>query len=78
LIFNNKSTLNQKTDKVNKICLDLQTAIHDIPNGSSILIGGFGYCGFPMNLVNSLKVSGVNNLTVVSHGCGSDGNHDNN
>ena len=30
-----------------------------------------------MNLVHAVKDSGAKNLKVVSHGCGSDGNHDN-
>lgn len=35
-----------------------------------MLVGGFGLCGIPMNLINAVKVSGVKNLTIASNNCG--------
>uniref|UniRef100_A0A3B5LAV1 3-oxoacid CoA transferase 1a n=1 Tax=Xiphophorus couchianus TaxID=32473 RepID=A0A3B5LAV1_9TELE len=34
-------------------------AVKDIPNGATILVGGFGLCGIPENLINSLLKTGV-------------------
>jgi len=34
------------------------------------LVGGFGICGTPMNLLNAIKVAGIKDLTVVSNNCG--------
>ena len=45
-------------------------AIKDIQNSSLLLVGGFGICGVPMNLINALKESGVKDLTCVSNNCG--------
>lgn len=45
-------------------------ATKDIKDNSLLLVGGFGICGVPMNLINSLKESGVKDLTCVSNNCG--------
>jgi len=47
-------------------------AIQDIPSGSKLLVGGFGLCGIPENLIGSLVKSGVRDLTVVSNNAGVD------
>uniref|UniRef100_A0A4W6CDK4 Succinyl-CoA:3-ketoacid-coenzyme A transferase n=1 Tax=Lates calcarifer TaxID=8187 RepID=A0A4W6CDK4_LATCA len=46
--------------------------IKDIPNGATILVGGFGLCGIPENLINSLLKTGVKGLTAVSNNAGVD------
>ncbi|MEG0472424.1 MAG: CoA-transferase, partial [Solibacillus sp.] len=33
-----------------KVLASVQEAIHDIENGATILVGGFGLCGIPENL----------------------------
>lgn len=55
-----------------KVVASVQEAIHDIENGATILVGGFGLCGIPENLINALHEKGVNELTVVSNNCGID------
>lgn len=35
-----------------------------------MLVGGFGICGVPMNLIHAVKLSGVKNLTIASNNCG--------
>ena len=45
-------------------------AVKDIKDGATVLSGGFGICGVPMNLIASIRDSGVKNLTVVSNNCG--------
>uniref|UniRef100_A0A8C9VC00 Succinyl-CoA:3-ketoacid-coenzyme A transferase n=1 Tax=Scleropages formosus TaxID=113540 RepID=A0A8C9VC00_SCLFO len=47
-------------------------AVKDIPNGSTLLVGGFGLCGIPENLINSLLKTGVKSLTAVSNNAGVD------
>ncbi|KAG8011921.1 Succinyl-CoA:3-ketoacid coenzyme A transferase 1, partial [Nibea albiflora] len=51
---------------------DPTDAIKDIPDGATILVGGFGLCGIPENLINSLLKSGVKGLTAVSNNAGVD------
>ncbi|XP_075905617.1 succinyl-CoA:3-ketoacid coenzyme A transferase 1, mitochondrial isoform X1 [Nelusetta ayraudi] len=47
-------------------------AVKDIPNGATILVGGFGLCGIPENLINSLLTTGVKDITAVSNNAGVD------
>ncbi|XP_031559849.1 succinyl-CoA:3-ketoacid coenzyme A transferase 1, mitochondrial-like [Actinia tenebrosa] len=47
-------------------------AIKDVPSNSKLLVGGFGLCGIPENLIDALQRSGVNNLTCVSNNAGVD------
>ncbi|KAJ8262860.1 hypothetical protein COCON_G00153170 [Conger conger] len=47
-------------------------AVKDIPNGATLLVGGFGLCGIPENLIQSLLKTGVKNLTAVSNNAGVD------
>ena len=56
-------------NKVQKSALD---AVRDIPNGATILVGGFGLCGIPENSIAALRELGTRDLTVVSNNCGVD------
>ena len=47
-------------------------AIKDIPSKSTLLVGGFGLCGIPENLINALAKAPINELTVVSNNAGVD------
>lgn len=49
-----------------------EDAIKDIPSGSKLVVGGFGLCGIPENLIAALVKSNVNNLIVASNNCGVD------
>ncbi len=49
-----------------------QEAVEQIKNGSTIMVGGFGLCGIPENLILALAESGVKDLTVISNNCGVD------
>jgi len=40
-------------------------------DGASILVGGFGLCGIPENLIKATAKHGVKNLTIISNECGS-------
>ncbi len=49
-----------------------EEAIADVPDGSTIMCGGFGLCGVPENLVRALGAKGTRNLTVISNNAGVD------
>lgn len=48
-------------------------AVQGIDDGSTLLVGGFGLCGIPENLIDALQRRGTRNLTVVSNNAGTDG-----
>jgi 3-oxoacid CoA-transferase subunit A len=48
-------------------------AVHDVFDGASIMVGGFGLCGIPENLIRALVKKGVKNLTTISNNAGVDG-----
>jgi 3-oxoacid CoA-transferase subunit A len=47
-------------------------AVKDIQDGSTLMVGGFGLCGIPENLILALAKTGVKDLTVISNNCGVD------
>jgi 3-oxoacid CoA-transferase subunit A len=58
---------------VNKVVRDAHEAIADIQDGAAIMMGGFGLCGLPENLISALREKGTRNLTVISNNAGIDG-----
>src|SRR6185369_9360627 len=56
-------------DEVQKSALD---AVRDIPNGATVLAGGFGLCGIPENCIAALRELGTKDLVFVSNNCGVD------
>jgi 3-oxoacid CoA-transferase/3-oxoacid CoA-transferase subunit A len=57
---------------VNKVLPTALDAVRDIPDGATILAGGFGLCGIPENCIAALRQLGTKGLTVVSNNCGVD------
>lgn len=57
---------------MNKVCASAAEAIRDIPDGATLMVGGFGLCGIPENLILALRDKGVRNLTVISNNAGVD------
>ncbi|XP_070794995.1 succinyl-CoA:3-ketoacid coenzyme A transferase 1, mitochondrial [Pituophis catenifer annectens] len=55
-----------------KFYTDPVEAVKDIPNGSTLLVGGFGLCGIPENLIGALLKTGVKGITAVSNNAGVD------
>ena len=43
-----------------------------VPDGASILMGGFGLCGIPENLIQALRARGTRDLTIISNNAGVD------
>lgn len=56
-----------------KIYKDAQSALEGVKDNMTILVGGFGLCGIPENLIAALKDTGVKDLTCVSNNAGVDG-----
>jgi 3-oxoacid CoA-transferase subunit A len=57
---------------MNKVLFSAEDAVALIPDGASILMGGFGLCGIPENLIAALHAQGTSNLTVISNNAGVD------
>jgi len=58
---------------VNKVFANAEAAIADLEDGASIMVGGFGLCGIPENLIDAVCRKGIKNLTVMSNNAGVDG-----
>jgi 3-oxoacid CoA-transferase subunit A len=58
---------------VNKVVSSAGAAVADIPNGASVMVGGFGLCGVPENLIAALVRTGVRNLRTIANNVGVDG-----
>jgi len=58
---------------MNKVVANADEAIRDVNDGAVIMIGGFGLCGIPENLIRALVKKGSKNLTTISNNAGVDG-----
>jgi 3-oxoacid CoA-transferase subunit A len=58
---------------MNKVVANADEAIRDVFDGATIMIGGFGLCGIPENLIRALVCKGAKNLTTISNNVGVDG-----
>jgi 3-oxoacid CoA-transferase A subunit len=57
---------------INKVVSSADEAVKDVADGALLVVGGFGLCGIPENLINALVKRGVKNLTCVSNNAGVD------
>jgi len=58
---------------MNKVVANAEEAIQDVFDGATIMVGGFGLCGMPENLIRALARKGTKNLTTISNNAGVDG-----
>ncbi len=58
--------------KQNKVYKNATEALHGIKDNMTLILGGFGLCGIPENLIIALRDSGVKGLTCVSNNAGVD------
>jgi len=58
---------------LDKVYPNADAAIADLPDGATIMVGGFGLCGIPENLIAAVHRKGVRNITVISNNAGVDG-----
>jgi 3-oxoacid CoA-transferase A subunit len=57
---------------INKVVASADEALRDVADGATLVVGGFGLCGIPENLINALVKRGVKDLTCVSNNAGVD------
>jgi 3-oxoacid CoA-transferase subunit A len=58
---------------MNKVVANADEAVKDVFDGATIMVGGFGLCGMPENLIRALARKGVKNLHTISNNVGVDG-----
>ncbi len=57
---------------IHKVVPSADAAVQDIPDHATLVVGGFGLCGIPENLIAALVKTGVKGLTCVSNNAGVD------
>jgi len=57
---------------INKVVANAAEAVHDVRDGATLVVGGFGLCGIPENLINALVHKRVKDLVCVSNNAGVD------
>lgn len=53
-----------------KLYASADAAVADIPDGATLMVGGFGLSGNPENLIAALHRKGVKDLVIISNNCG--------
>jgi len=57
---------------MNKVVSSAAEAVAGIPDGATLMVGGFGLCGIPVNLIEALRDQGPRDLTIISNNAGID------
>jgi 3-oxoacid CoA-transferase subunit A len=57
---------------MNKVVASAAEAVRHIPDGATLMVGGFGLCGIPDDLIRALHAQGTRDLTVISNNAGTD------
>jgi 3-oxoacid CoA-transferase subunit A len=57
---------------MNKVFQNAQEALHDVNDGATLMLGGFGLCGIPEESIKALVKKGVRDLTCISNNAGVD------
>ena len=57
---------------MDKVVPSADEVVAQIPDGATLMVGGFGLCGVPENLIQALHRRGTRNLTVISNNAGVD------
>jgi len=79
MVYANRCVRGERTSasaqaaRMNKLISTPDTAVSDIPDGATVMLGGFGLCGIPENLIRALVRKGVRNLRTISNNMGIDG-----
>lgn len=55
---------------IDKTMADVDAAVADIPDGATVMIGGFGRAGQPVELIDALIAQGASELTIVNNNAG--------
>src|SRR5215831_360959 len=57
---------------MNKVISSADEAVRNIQDGATLMVGGFGLCGVPEDLIDALVRKGIKNLTTISNNAGVD------
>src|SRR5713101_4663403 len=57
---------------MNKVVASADEAVRDVQDGATIMVGGFGLCGIPEELIEALVRKGVRDLITISNNAGVD------
>jgi len=57
---------------MDKTIASADEAVRDLPDGATLMAGGFGLCGIPENLIQAIHRKGTKGLTIISNNCGID------
>jgi 3-oxoacid CoA-transferase subunit A len=57
---------------MNKVIIDADAAVRDIPDNAVLMLGGFGLCGIPENSISAILRKGIKGLTCISNNAGVD------
>jgi acyl CoA:acetate/3-ketoacid CoA transferase alpha subunit len=57
-------------NRKDRVFASVDLAVADVPDGATVMFGGFGGAGFPNNLIQGLARRGARNLRVISNNCG--------
>jgi 3-oxoacid CoA-transferase subunit A len=55
---------------MSKLFPDAISALKDVPDGATLVVGGFGLCGIPEESILALRLVGPSGLTIVSNNAG--------
>jgi 3-oxoadipate CoA-transferase, alpha subunit len=55
---------------IDKIMASAKEAVADVPDGATVMIGGFGTAGMPSELIDALIEQGARDLTIVNNNAG--------
>ncbi len=58
---------------MNKVFPGADAAIYDLHDGATLMVGGFGLCGVPLDLIRALVKRGSRRLTTISNNAGVEG-----
>jgi 3-oxoacid CoA-transferase subunit A len=57
---------------MDKTVASADEALKDLPEGATLMAGGFGLCGIPETLIQAIARKGTRGLTIISNNCGID------
>ena len=55
---------------INKLSASVEEALHGVQDGATVLVGGFGSAGQPIDLIDALIAQGARDLVIVSNNAG--------
>ena len=58
---------------IDKTCHSVEAALAGVPDGATVMIGGFGGAGQPAELIDALIAQGARDLTIVNNNAGNGG-----